>query len=242
MDARNDKTGRDAGAAPNAGAGCPGRSDQDPSGGPDDRQDDLLDEEDAREESWDADDERRRRDCFAPPREPCECYCLHCGRVFMSDGIWFQRVVGARDGFEGFWMCPTPNCGGSGFTFDIFPTDPDHPANEGWTYCDDEEEEGEEGEAGEAAGQREWDPEEPEYKALDEAHDGDFDDDIEGEEWKYGLKPGERPPEPKWAEEARREWEEEQKQYDGPDLRPRELDWSNREDERRPAADDDIPF
>src|SRR5688500_8752776 len=77
---------------------------------------------------------------FAPPAEPCECYCLHCQRTFMSDGIWFQRIVG-RKGREhdGFWMCPTPNCGGAGFTFDIFPTDPGHPANDGWTYCDDED-------------------------------------------------------------------------------------------------------
>src|SRR6202042_1514012 len=47
-------------------------------------------------------------DNFAPPKDPCECYCLHCGRVFMSDQIWFQKVIGARDGFPGFWMCPTP--------------------------------------------------------------------------------------------------------------------------------------
>src|SRR4051812_40245242 len=72
------------------------------------------------------------RDPMGPPDVPCECYCLHCGRTFMSDRMWFQRVIGARDGFRGFWMCPTPNCGGAGFCFDIFPTDPDHPANEGW--------------------------------------------------------------------------------------------------------------
>src|SRR5687768_9723414 len=72
---------------------------------------------------WDANDPRRQHDQMAPPMEPCECYCLHCGRTFMSDGIWFQRVIGSKDGFEGFWMCPTPNCDGAGFTFDIFPTD-----------------------------------------------------------------------------------------------------------------------
>src|SRR5438132_8893636 len=81
-----------------------------------------------------------RDDPMAPPQEPCECWCLHCGRTFMSDQMWFQRVIGDPQGFEGFWMCPTPNCGGAGFTFDIFPTDPDHPANEGWHTCDDDEE------------------------------------------------------------------------------------------------------
>ena len=250
MDARNDDTGRDARRGRDGSAGCPGRADGDPPGALDEHPDDApgeeledafhAEDEESIADNWDAHDERRRKDCFAPPQEPCECYCLHCGRVFMSDAIWFQRVIGARDGFDGFWMCPTPNCGGSGFTFDIFPTDPDHPANEGWSSCDDEEEEFEEDGPGVEA--REWDPDEPEYKALDEAH-GEDPEDIEGEEWKYGLEPGQRPPEPKWAEDARREWEEEQKQYDGPDLRPRELDWSDREDERRPRADDDdIPF
>src|SRR4051794_7390901 len=118
-------------------------------------------------------------DCFAPPDEPCECYCLHCGRVFMSDLMWFQRVVGARDGFHGFWMCPTPNCGGAGFTFDIFPTDPEHPANESWDYSDDGEEEADDesdelewqdewaDDGGAGAEPKEWDPAETEYAKLD---------------------------------------------------------------------------
>jgi hypothetical protein len=190
---------------------------------------DELPEADEHSRRWDANDARGREDCFAPPAEPCECYCLHCQRVFMSDRMWFQRVVNSKDGFKGFWMCPTPNCGGAGFTFDIFPTDPDHPANEGWHSCDESDEFDEEGE---------WDPDETSFKELDEAC-GDEDDDIEGEEWKYGLQPGEPPPEPEWAEKAPKEWEEEQKQYDEPDRRPRELDWSNRGDD---TATDDIPF
>src|SRR5262245_53599989 len=90
-------------------------------------------------ERWDANDPRRQNDCFAPPTEPCECYCLHCKRVFMSDEIWFHKVINSKDGFDGFWMCPTPNCDGAGFTFDIFPTDPHHPANAGWHYSEDDE-------------------------------------------------------------------------------------------------------
>jgi hypothetical protein len=171
--------------------------------------------------------DHRQSDCFAPPAEPCECYCLHCNRVFMSDGIWFQKVTNAHDGFDGFWMCPTPNCGGAGFTFDIFPTDPAHPANQGWDCSEDEEEfSDEEAEEG-SQGSREYDPNEPKYAELDEAY-GDDDDDLEGEEWKHGLEPGERPPEPPWVGEARKRWEEEQKKYDGPDLRPRVQDWSDR--------------
>src|SRR5687768_7596480 len=122
-----------------------------------------------------------RDDPMAPPREPCECYCLHCQRTFMSDEMWFQRVIGDKSGFEGFWMCPTPNCSGAGFSFDIYPTDPNHPANEGW--CDDDDEEDEEyfeEELEEAPA--EWDPQEPKYAQLDELLGGE-DDDIEGEEW-----------------------------------------------------------
>ena len=196
---------------------------------------------------WDANDERRQKDHFAPPQEPCECYCLHCRRVFMSDGIWFQRVINDPQGFDGFWMCPTPNCDGAGFTFDIFPTDLEHPANAGWTYCDDEEEDEEgigEG-GGEVAGAgAEWDSDESKYKLLDEEY-GDEDDDLEGEEWKYGLQPGERPPEPDWAEQARREREEEEARYDQPDKRPRVIDWGDRDDRRGPPLpfdEDDIPF
>src|SRR4051794_11750065 len=171
-----------------------------------------------------------RRDPMAPPKEPCECWCLHCGRTFMSDQMWFQRVIGDPQGFPGFWMCPTPNCDGAGFCFDIFPTDPSHPANEGWVEDDDADDHAEAhdeadpewqaeyeeiaaaaaigGEANADAAE-EWDPEEPKYKALDQEFGDDDDDDIEGEEWKYGLEPGERPPEPDWASNARREWEEE---------------------------------
>lgn len=192
---------------------------------------------------WDVNDPRRRDDCFAPPAEPCECWCLHCNRTFMSDGIWFQKVVNDPNGFAGFWMCPTPNCGGAGFTFDIFPTDPNHPANEGWHSCDEEwDEESEDAEDVDAA----WDPEEGLYKALDEAFGED--DDFEGEEWKHGLQPGERPLEAEPAEHARPGREAEDSRYDQPDERPRVIDWSDRKersDDAGPggvAGNDDIPF
>ena len=191
-------------------------------------------------------------DCFAPPKEPCECYCLHCQRTFMSDGIWFQKIVGRKGReFDGFWMCPTPNCDGKGFTFDIFPTDPDHPANDGWTYDDgDEYEDDEDPEFAELddevsadADAGAWDPTEAKYAALDEEF-GDADDDIiEGDEWKLGPNDDTgRPRAPLgWSADARREWEEEQARYDAPDERPREIDWSDRP-EYESFNDDDIPF
>src|SRR5436309_1691047 len=140
-------------------------------------------------------DDESSRDPMAPPEVPCECYCLHCGRTFMSDQMWLQRVKGSRDGFDGFWMCPTPNCGGAGFTFDIFPTDPDHPANEGWHYFDDDEEGAEEEfeeeyefEADPDQPECDYDPNEPDYQAMEEWDD----EELEGTEGKLGMEPGER--------------------------------------------------
>lgn len=201
----------------------------------------------APEDAVDVRDKSEPAECvdhFAPPKDPCECWCMHCRRVFMSDKIWFQRVINDPGGFEGFWKCPTPNCDGAGFTFDIHPTDPDHPANEGWSYDDGDEEDYYEDDFGDGTASEEWDPDEAKYHALDGAFGDEGDDDIEGEEWKYGLQPGERPPEPEWAERARREHEEEEARYDQPDERPRVVDWRDREDRWDMPAfnDDDIPF
>jgi hypothetical protein len=205
-------------------------------------------------------------DPMAPPREPCECYCLHCERVFMSSEMWFQRVINDPGGFPGFWMCPTPNCDGAGYLFDIFPTDPAHPDNRD-CYGDEEGDEFDpefddiEDELDDAsfAGLRddgesdfddesEYDPDEPKYKALDEEFAGEeylCDEDYAGEEWKLGLEPGQRPPEPRWMIDSRSNWEQEQKKYDAPDERPRVLDWKDRQDHERgarPTSDEDIPF
>lgn len=213
------------------------------------------DERDARETFQQPGDqpdsqETKGNDCFGPPEVPCECYCLHCHRTFMSDQIWFQKVRGARDGFDGFWMCPTPNCSGKGFTFDIFPVDPDHPANAGW-FSTDEYDDGEEfdeesewdAESDPAnEPEAEYDPDEPGYKELDEIW-GDEDDDIEGEEWKYGLQPGETPPADGPPPGMTQREIDEEALYNSPDQRPRELDWTDR-DPGGPGqfSDDDIPF
>lgn len=205
-------------------------------------------ESDEAAEAWDANDPRRRADPFAPPTEPCECFCLCCRRTFLSDGIWFQKVRGG-DTLDGFWMCPTPNCGGAGFTFDIFPTDPNHPANEGWFDTSqaavprswDEDEDDQEDEdwdeefdvLGAADEPGEYDPSEPFYQSLDEWSDDQ--DDLEGEEWKYGLAPGERPPGHMLCDEI--DEEDRQSRFDQPDERPREIDWSDRR-----FPDEDIPF
>ena len=136
---------------------------------------------------WDDDDPRRQLDPMAPPAEPCECHCIECGRRFPSAAIWFQPILNDPAGHQdGFWMCPTPNCGGAGFTFDIFPVDPDHPANAGW-FGGDDVEDGIEFDDDGSGDDAEYDPAEPRYAALDAeaVEEGDF----EGEEWKHGLSP-----------------------------------------------------
>ncbi len=192
-----------------------------------------------------AEDRIDPKDMMSPPRVACECYCLHCQRTFSSEGIWLQRVINGRDGVDGFWMCPTPNCDGAGFTFDIFPTDPAHPANSGWHYCDDDDDElefDENGETIESSREKEYDPEESKYKALDEALGDAADDIIEGDEWKLaGLEPQPPFPESESQRQSRLEWEEEQESYDAPDERPRVIDWKDR-DEPTPMSDEDIPF
>ena len=188
-------------------------------------------------------------DCCAPPKIPCECYCLHCRRTFWSTEIWLQRVKNAQAGdLDGFWMCPTPNCDGKGFSFDIFPTDPEHPANADW--CDDDEEFDDEDEWDDEDfdmdddfddfGDDEYDPTEAKWKELDGVF-GEDDDDIEGEEWKYGLQPGERPEEVDWliGLPPPLSCEEYEARYDQPDQRPREME---REPYEGEISEDDIPF
>ena len=50
------------------------------------------------------------------------------------------RIETDADGKQhGFWCCPTPDCGGMGFGFDILPTDPNYrDEHGGWVHCDDE--------------------------------------------------------------------------------------------------------
>jgi hypothetical protein len=192
-----------------------------------DHSNDIESDADVNPDDWDANDARRRADSMAPPQRPCECRCLHCGRVYMSDQMWFQRIRGSRSGFDGFWMCPTPNCSGAGFTFDVFPTDPDHPANAGWSDCDCD---GDDEEALVDDPDEQWDPREAKYQADDE-----LDDDMEGEEWKLGIVAEYDPSPPEMNVP-----EGDDENFDEPDRRPREIDWSNREEP--PFSDEDIPF
>ena len=158
--------------------------------------------------------------------------------------MWFQTIIKHGKLVDGFWMCPTPNCGGAGFQFDIFPVDPSHPANAGWTYSDDEEEGEWDEEAGGTVDEAvPYDPSEPEFAELDEeAH---AEGDIEGEEWKLGIAPADVMGQVPEISQGQRQWDAEQKRFDMPDERPRSID---RSDEPEPPPlpfggnDDDIPF
>ena len=81
-------------------------------------------------------------DCFAPPETSTLVHCLHCREIYESYLIWFDERPGPEgpDGAEGFWTCPTAGCGGLGFTFDIWPIDPDYHNEETGERLYDEDE------------------------------------------------------------------------------------------------------
>lgn len=81
-------------------------------------------------------------DPFHPPATPTLVGCLHCRQVYESYLIEWRLEPDADGQLRGWWCCPTAGCGGRGFFFDIFPTDPDYEDERGgWVHCDDESEE-----------------------------------------------------------------------------------------------------
>jgi hypothetical protein len=77
-------------------------------------------------------------DSFRPPDIPTEVGCLRCGRVYESY-LMEWRVETCGDGSRhGSWCCPTPECSGVGFGFDILPTDPHYRDERGGWVSDDE--------------------------------------------------------------------------------------------------------
>lgn len=58
-------------------------------------------------------------DGFGPPDPPVEVRCMHCCAAYQSDQMVFEQRHGMPDKL---WWCPTPNCRGAGFRFDIYPT------------------------------------------------------------------------------------------------------------------------
>lgn len=84
----------------------------------------------------------RDEDPFAPPAIPTEVECLHCGEVYDSWRILWQEDETCA--FGGHWCCPTPGCGGLGFLFDIWPTDPEWRDENGELVCDPDAEDSDE--------------------------------------------------------------------------------------------------
>ena len=80
-------------------------------------------------------------DPFRPPAIPTEVCCLHCGQEYESYLMEWREEADAKTGeVRGFWCCPTEGCGGAGFGFDIFPTDPEYRDENGqplWGSDDD---------------------------------------------------------------------------------------------------------
>ena len=81
-----------------------------------------------------------QNDPFGPPEVSIEVGCLHCGETYDSYLIEWRVETDADGKQHGFWCCPTPDCDGRGFGFDIFPTDPEYQdERRGRVWCDDEE-------------------------------------------------------------------------------------------------------
>jgi hypothetical protein len=76
-----------------------------------------------------------RDDCFGPPEKPVECFCLHCGHIYMSDLLLAVNVDGTTH-----YACPVKGCDGMGYKFDIFPVNDEDDENGGWIDCDEDEE------------------------------------------------------------------------------------------------------
>ena len=75
-------------------------------------------------------------------RSPSKSGCLHCHETYDSYLIEWRIETDEKGEKHGFWCCPTENCDGRGFGFDILPTDPNyHDERGGWVWTDDEDEE-----------------------------------------------------------------------------------------------------
>jgi hypothetical protein len=85
-------------------------------------------------------------DPFGPPAISTVVHCIHCGEEYDSYRIEWRVEHDADGGVHGFWCCPMPGCGGTGFGFDIFPVDPEYRDENGelmWCSDDEDEEEDE---------------------------------------------------------------------------------------------------
>jgi hypothetical protein len=67
---------------------------------------------------------------LSPPKVPVEVGCIHCGQAYSSSQIRWDPVNESNPD-RGFWRCPMPNCEGTGFLFDIWPTDPEYRDEDG---------------------------------------------------------------------------------------------------------------
>ena len=67
---------------------------------------------------------KAKRDQFAPPADSIEIGCSHCGGVFQSRDMKYNKGNRYRTTHGGpIWWCPNPKCDGAGIGFDLFPTD-----------------------------------------------------------------------------------------------------------------------
>ncbi len=80
-------------------------------------------------------------DYFHPPTIPTLVWCLHCGEEYDSWRMEYRIFTDEDGARRGFWCCPTPNCDGRGFGFDVFPVDENYvdPDGREMSAWDDDE-------------------------------------------------------------------------------------------------------
>lgn len=72
--------------------------------------------------TWDPTSAEARSDGFGPPEPPVAVVCMHCGKGYMSDRMVWGTKPGTR-AMSPLWWCPTENCDGAGYGFDIYRAD-----------------------------------------------------------------------------------------------------------------------
>jgi hypothetical protein len=55
---------------------------------------------------------------YDPPVVPVSVRCYVCGEAYTSDRMVFEE----RFGEDELWRCPTDQCDGVGFGYDVLPT------------------------------------------------------------------------------------------------------------------------
>jgi len=70
--------------------------------------------------------QRAKKDSLGPPEQSVLCKCWHCGEQYQSSKMFYGHKEGIVTlNNTPLWWCPTEDCDGAGFRFDIHPVEND---------------------------------------------------------------------------------------------------------------------